>query len=248
MEFLVSIDKFEGPLDLMLSLVKENKLDIFDLDLNVLADQYIKYIRAMQKDKILVASEYLAELADLVEYKSRKLLPRNDAVLEANYEEDQREKLMSRLQEYQRYKDAAKELEKSYIQREKRFGRDMASTALEWSVPKEVDDYSSLNPYSLIKAMEKVLKRQVLAQPYQTSLKVKEISIEERCSQLEGILLGKNEICTYEELLDDCVSLHEAIVTFLALLAMASQGKVHLYQDEFHIYVQKKGNADHGES
>ena len=78
MEFKVTIDQFEGPLDLMLHLIKENKLDLFDLDMNVLASQYIDYIQKMEEIHLEIASEYLEELASLVEYKSRKLLPRND--------------------------------------------------------------------------------------------------------------------------------------------------------------------------
>lgn len=82
MDFLITLDQFEGPLDLMLHLIKENKLDLFDLDMNVLATQYIDYIHAMQNMHLEVASEYLSELASLIAYKSKKLLPRETVEVE----------------------------------------------------------------------------------------------------------------------------------------------------------------------
>ena len=104
MKFHVSIEQFDGPLDLMLHLVKENKLDLFDLDMDVLASQYIDFIHEMQTLHLEVASEYLEELASLIEYKSRKLLPREKVEVEEEYEEDHREQLVQRLLEYQQYK------------------------------------------------------------------------------------------------------------------------------------------------
>ena len=74
MKFTVTIDQFEGPLDLMLHLIKENKLDLFDLDMNVLTTQYIEFIHQMKNLHLEIASEYLSELASLIEYKSKKLL------------------------------------------------------------------------------------------------------------------------------------------------------------------------------
>ena len=108
MEFQISIDQFEGPLDLMLHLIKTNKLDLFDLDLHILANQYIAYIQQMRELKLEIASEYLSELASLIEYKSKKLLPREEVEVKEEYEEDQREKLVSRLLEYQKYKEASR--------------------------------------------------------------------------------------------------------------------------------------------
>ena len=73
MAFTITIDQFEGPLDLMLHLIKDNKLDLFDLDMNILTDQYLHYINAMESMRLEIASEYLTELAGLLEYKSKKL-------------------------------------------------------------------------------------------------------------------------------------------------------------------------------
>ena len=104
MAFTVTIEQFEGPLDLMLHLVKDNKLDLFDLDMDVLTDQYLTYLNAMESMHLEVASEYLSELAGLLEYKSKKLLPREKVEVEEDYEED-KQKLALRLLEYQRFKE-----------------------------------------------------------------------------------------------------------------------------------------------
>ena len=88
MSFQVNTQQFEGPLDLMLHLIKEHELDLFDLDISVLADQYLSYLNQMEHLHLEVESEYLVELATLIEYKSRKLLPKDDSKLEAEYEED----------------------------------------------------------------------------------------------------------------------------------------------------------------
>ena len=95
MAFSITIEQFEGPLDLMLHLIKDNKLDLFDLDMDVLTDQYLSYLNSMEELHLEVASEYLSELAGLLEYKSKKLLPREKVEIEEEYEEDQRERLIT---------------------------------------------------------------------------------------------------------------------------------------------------------
>ena len=123
MKFTVTIDQFEGPLDLMLHLIKENKLDLFDLDMNVLTTQYIEFIHQMKDLHLEIASEYLSELASLIEYKSKKLLPREEVQVEEEYEEDQRTKLVARLVEYQKYKEISEKLRIDYENRQKHFTR-----------------------------------------------------------------------------------------------------------------------------
>ena len=103
MSFLANIEQFEGPLDLMLHLIKEQELDIFDLDLDILTKQYLLYIEEMENLELEVESEYLVELATLVEYKSKKLLPKDESKIEDEYEEDPKERLFRRLLEYQKY-------------------------------------------------------------------------------------------------------------------------------------------------
>ena len=142
MDFLITLDQFEGPLDLMLHLIKENKLDLFDLD-----------IHAMQNMHLEVASEYLSELASLIAYKSKKLLPRETVEVEEEYEEDQRDQLVARLLEYQRYKEVSLALKEDYEQRQLHFSRPVSSLVEEWKVPVESDTLEAQSPYDLMKAM-----------------------------------------------------------------------------------------------
>lgn len=122
MAFQITIEQFEGPLDLMLHLIKENKLDLFDLDMNVLTTQYLAYLDAMESLHLEIASEYLSELAGLIEYKSKKLLPREKVEISEEYEEDQREKLVQRLLEYQRFKEVSALLSRQYEDRQMLMG------------------------------------------------------------------------------------------------------------------------------
>ena len=94
MDFKVTIDQFEGPLDLMLHLIKENKLDLFDLDIDVLTGQYLIYLDSMDQLHLEIASEYLVELATLIEYKSKRLLPKDESVLDEDLEEDPKDRLV----------------------------------------------------------------------------------------------------------------------------------------------------------
>lgn len=224
MEFTVLLEQFEGPLDLMLHLISKNKLDLFDLDLDVLASQYCAFI-SQYKDQLELASEYMVEFSSLLEYKSRKLLPKKEAELEENYEEDQRDKLVNRLLEYQKYKEAAASLKEWADFRSERIARDPSSLIEEWSVPRNDDILPEMSFYEISKAMKRVLKRYALLQPYETSVSVRELSVETRMEQIEKRLPFLKQPCSFESLCADTSTLHEVIVTFLALLEMIHTGK-----------------------
>jgi len=134
MGFIVNIDKFEGPLDLMLHLIKENNMDIFDFDISVLCDQYIDYIFKMQTLHLEVESEYLIELATLVEYKSRKLLPKNDIEIDDEYQDDPQDRLVKRLLEYQKYRDVTNVLNDYYEERNLQYSKPLSIESDNWIV------------------------------------------------------------------------------------------------------------------
>ncbi len=227
MEFQISIDQFEGPLDLMLHLIKTNKLDLMDLDMNTLATQYIAYIAQMKQLQLEIASEYLSELASLIEEE---------------YEEDQREKLVSRLIEYQKYKDVSGQLKARYEDRQRHFARPASSLIDAWAKPKEDGVLRNQSVYELSKAFERVLHRLALLEPYETKVSIKEISVEERVEQIEAQMrrFDSSRVFSFQELCQDCVSLHMVIVTFLGILDMIHDRKLtfHLGEDDT-IYVQK---------
>lgn len=240
MKFTVTIDQFEGPLDLMLHLIKENKLNLFDLDMNVLTTQYIEFIHQMKDLHLEIASEYLSELASLVEYKSKKLLPREEVQVEEEYEEDQRTKLVARLVEYQKYKEISEKLRIDYENRQKHFTRPVSPLVEQWSIPIESDTLENQSPYELLKAMNRVLQRMILLKPYETKVTIKELSVEERLEQIKERLKDSNDMILFETLCDDCSSLHMVIVTFLSILDLIHQKWLDFTIDsEDHIYVKR---------
>lgn len=240
MKFTVTIDQFEGPLDLMLHLIKENKLDLFDLDINVLTTQYIEFIHQMKDLHLEIASEYLSELASLIEYKSKKLLPREEVQVEEEYEEDQRTKLVARLVEYQKYKEISEKLRIDYENRQKHFTRPVSPLVEQWSIPIESDTLENQSPYELLKAMNRVLQRMILLKPYETKVTIKELSVEERLEQIKERLKDSNDMILFETLCDDCSSLHMVIVTFLSILDLIHQKWLDFTIDsEDHIYVKR---------
>lgn len=243
MEFKVTIDQFEGPLDLMLHLIKENKLDLFDLDMNVLASQYIDYIQKMEEIHLEIASEYLEELASLVEYKSRKLLPRNDVEVTQDYEEDQRDKLVNRLLEYQRYKEASEFLKEEFDKRQKLYTRPQASIVSSWQSQPVLDSLEKQSPYDLLKAMNRVVSRMAILKPYQTKVTIKELSVEQRVEQVKQILEKQTDKISFEQLCLDCSNLHMVIVTFLSLLDLIHQRIIAFTVDEKETIWVYKGDA-----
>ena len=106
MEYEVKIDAFEGPLDLLLHLIKESKVDIWDIKIVDITDQYLNYIKSMERLNLNIASEYLVMASELMEMKSKLLLPRTE--VEDVEEEDPREQLIQKLIDYQKYKDMTK--------------------------------------------------------------------------------------------------------------------------------------------
>ena len=140
MDMTIKLQVFEGPLDLMLHLIKEKQLDLENLDMNVLTDQYIAYLNSMTRMHLEIAGEYLSELAQLIEYKSKKMLGIKEEI-EAE-EPDTKEKLIQRLLEYQKYKEVSEQLNEYYESRSLLIGKPMSKEADAWM---ESDDEQAVN-------------------------------------------------------------------------------------------------------
>lgn len=232
MSFEVNISTFEGPLDLMLHLINQNKLDLFDLDVEELAKQYSSYVLNMPKVHLESVSEYMIELASLLEYKSKKLLPRQETVLEEEYEDDQRERLVQRLVEYQKYKEAASLLEKAMEKRGMHFSRPESSLIGTWKKPIESSEGFSMPASKLVQAMNKVLRRQALLNPWNTKVEVKEVSVEDVMEDLSLRFSKMESSILFETLVQPLQTLHEVIVTFLAILELIHRDEIHWNIDE----------------
>ena len=241
MAFLANIQTFEGPLDLMLHLIKEQQLDIFDLDMNILTEQYMQYLDQMEELHLEIESEYLVELATLIEYKSKKLLPKDNSVLESEYEEDPKEALVRRLLEYQKYKEVSKTLYEAFVERQDQLSKPITS-AENFRNDDVVELYDG-NPNELLKAMNKVLRRIQLSKPINTKITQKEISIDDRILQIKARLIDLDETFSFDDLTDDCSNLHEYIVTFLSVLDLAKNHILYFTVDSDDTIWFKRGEA-----
>jgi segregation and condensation protein A len=225
-DYPVRLGNFEGPLDLLLHLIRKHELDIYDIPIAVITQQYLEYLDLLAELNLDLAGEFLVMAATLIHIKSRTLLPRPDPKQE-DPEEDPREALMRRLVEHQRFKAAAELLHEKEIQRSAQWGRpDERVTEVVGEAPeREID----VDLFSLMTAFRQVLERarrrpRVLLPPEQ-------ISIEDRIEQLDA-RLSTQEACGFEELFADVETRAGMIVTFLALLEMIRLKRVRVFQAE----------------
>ncbi|MBR5340339.1 MAG: segregation/condensation protein A [Erysipelotrichaceae bacterium] len=243
MGFEVETLKFEGPLDLMLHLIHEQQLDIFDLDMEVLTDQYINYLHAMEELKIEVESEYLVELATLIEYKSKKLLPRKEDEIDDDFE-DPKDKLVRRLLEYQKYKEVSRALYDSFVERQDQLSKPVSFDEVV-KLNNDEDQHIEGDPYDLMKAMNKVLRRLQLSRPLDIKFTQKELSPEDRILQIKARLKDLPETFSFETLIEDCDNLHEYVITFIAILDMAKDHYlVFTIDDNENIWFRRGSNND----
>lgn len=221
----ITIDNFKGPLDLLLHLIKEAKMDIMDIKLDIIIDEYLKYIKEMQRMNLDVASSYLVMASELVEIKSRKLLPRDEEE-ETEEETNPEEELINRLIEYQKYKDQIDNFKRL---EEERLG-------FYTKTPENLDQYKGnikvdydLELDDLVKAMEKFLEREILDTPLSTKITKKEISVEDRIKDIKEKFKREKRIDFYS--LFDNKNKENVIVTFLAVLELAKLGEIRIMQD-----------------
>ncbi len=243
MSFVVTIDQFDGPLDLMIHLIKEKDLDIFDLDIAELADQYIAYIHQMQQMHLDVASEYLVELAMLIEYKSKKLLPVQENDLIDDYEE-QKKDLVERLIEYQKYKEITAQFDQMYRERAQMHDKVQSEIASDW-ISGETS-YKDTSPYELIKAMKRVLNRYAMANPYEVSVTTQRTTAEEREKQLVKRYRSydRKQSFTLSEMMEDCRDVYDVVVTFLAVLNMVNNSYLVFAINKDEVYFKKGVNYE----
>lgn len=230
MSYEVVIDDFQGPLDLLLHLIKEKEMDLETLEVSVITDQYLAYIDQMDADQLETMSEYLVMAAQLIEMKSKMLLPNEKVELEDDYQEDPREQLIRRLIEYKKYKDILDDVRECYEYRQ----------TLHTKAPALMDDYvvdtSELIPdhlevYDLIKAMQKMFQRKVLHAPLESRIARVEISIEERSDQIRQYFkLHKNQRIRFEELFEEPTRIF-FVVTFLSILVLVNTNELIIEQD-----------------
>lgn len=225
MEYTVTIDKFEGPLDLLLHLIKQADIDICDISILEITKQYMEYIDKMEEMNLNIASEYLIMAAELLEMKSNMLLPR-PKLEDDEYEEDPREKLIKRLLEYEQYKQVTNDFKELELSRKEVYTKE-PSDLKEFKV--EVDETGSGSVDDLLLAFQKFLERKELDKPLNTKITNKEYSVGVRSNEIRTILKNKKKLY-FDELFEEFNKTY-LVVTFLSILNLARKQELRIEQE-----------------
>ena len=218
MHYVTKINEFEGPLDLLLHLIKKSNIDIYDISLSDITDQYLEYIHQMEELNLDIASEYLVMATELLEYKSRSLLPKKI--------EDDKEELIKRLVDYKKYKEITSEFKKLEDIRSEIYTK----------TPSNINEYdekvinnSELSVNDLISAFKKFIDRKEYEKPLNTKITTKELSVSDRIIKIKEILKTKNEVNFID--LFDKLTKDYVVVTFLSILEMSKNKEIEIKQD-----------------
>lgn len=217
----VFLETFEGPLDLLLYLIRKQNLDILDIPIAQITRQYIAYIELMQVAKLELAAEYLVMAAVLAEIKSRMLLPRPE---EEENEEDPRAELVRRLQEYERYRKVAEELDQR-----PRVGREIHLAVVAFTGKRAARPQPKVTLTELLDAFRRVLER---AELYRHHHVLRErLSVRERMTQILA-RIDSEKFVRFEELFNLAEGRFGVVVTFIAVLELLKEALLELVQQE----------------
>lgn len=240
MQYNFTINDFEGPLDLLLHLIKESKMDIYEVNISEIIEEYITFIHSLEEKNINVASEYLVMSAELIHLKSRKLINKEE---EQNEEDEfgitSEEDLRNKILEYEKYKKVTKDFKELEEKRSEVF------TKLPESLKEYVED-TSLAPgqvtiEDLMNAILLFQERQKLEKPLNTKVTKRELTVEERTKDIRNILVKKKKVNFLD--LFEIATKEYIIVTFLSVLEMSKNNEIVLTQDNNFspIIVEKRG-------
>lgn len=226
MEITLKIDDFEGPLDLLLHLIKENKMDLLNLKIEKIIEEYLEFIEKMEEMNLDIASSYLVMASELIEMKSKLLLPRQEK--EEETEEDPKEKLINRLVEYQKYKELTKDFRQLEKER-KEIHTKLPENLKEYQENGIVITNTNVTLDDLLNAFQKFLERKKQEEPLNTKITKKEISVEERTLSIRNILNKQKKVNFLEFF--DVLTKEYVVVTFLAILEMAKKNEIKITQE-----------------
>ena len=224
-EYPVRLDNFEGPLDLLIHLIKKNQVSVYDIPIVLITQQYLEYLDLMKELDLDMAGEFLVMAATLIHVKARMLVPRIEADQAEIDEEDPRDVLVRRLLEHQKFKAAAELLHERETVRSAQWTR--SDERLEEISGKPFERELEVDLFSLLQAFQAVLVRS-RARPA-VMLPAEVVPIETRIEQLLE-RLSETEACGFEDLFADAASRADLITTFLALLEMIRLKLIRVFQ------------------
>jgi len=224
--FRIELPNFEGPLDLLLHLIRKHELDILDLPISFITDKYLEYLGLMENMNLDIASEYLVMAATLAHIKSKMLLPRppEDQDDDELDELDPRAELIRRLLEYQKYKTVAADLGVRAIAGRDVFSRGTPPPAADGPAP-----LAQVSVFKLLDALKKIAKR--VNATFSLEVDAERMSIQDRIGDLVELLRERRR-CRFDELFEDVSTSYDLVVTFLALLEMAKMRLASIYQTD----------------
>lgn len=237
MTVLYKLETFEGPLDLLLHLIDKAEINIHDISISEITDQYLAYLDAMQEMELDITSEFLVMAATLLAMKSRLLLPKPPAPEEPLTEEDEaegidpREELIRKLIEYRKYKLAAARLRDMAWARSQVFTREAADlSAYQATAP--ANPVEGLEVYDLVRAFRKVM-RKFAGRNRITAIRRDEISVKDRIGDILHTLKHRSQDgkMLFSQLIGDRMDKQEVVVTFLAVLELMKKGLVSCHQN-----------------
>jgi segregation and condensation protein A len=220
----VQLDIFEGPLDLLLHLIKKNEVSITDIPIATITEQYLATLELMQTLNLDVAGEFLVMAATLVHIKSRMLLPADEEEADEEDGEDPRSELVRRLLEYQRYKDAAAELEQREV-----LTRDVFVRAAPPTEEAGLREFREISVFELLGALKRVIDR--LPQDIVHEVTLEKITVRQKMTMLLDHLRNHGKLF-FDSLFTEVKSRLEIIVTFLAMLELVKVRAIRVFQDE----------------
>jgi len=222
LDYTFRLEGFEGPLDLLLHLIQKNELDIFNIPIALITEQYLEYLQLMKVLNLDVAGEYLLMASTLLHIKSKMLLPKSSEREEE--EEDPREELIRRLLEYQKYKQAGGELEKRPMLDRDVFIRLMPAEPEE--VPEE--ERIEVNLLELLEAFRQVLERVKTETVHEVILE--HLSVEDKIQEILTLLERENRSLTFHRLFPEQASRRVVIITLLAILELVKMKRIRIFQ------------------
>lgn len=237
----IKLDIFEGPLDLLLHLIRQHEIDIYDIPIALITRQYLEYIELMKTLNLEIAGEFLVMAATLTQIKSRMLLPVPETADGEAEGMDPRQELVNRLIEYKKFKEASEILEESGEYWGRVYRRETAESLPEAVIEPEPLLFN-LGIYDLIAAFQEVLKRQ--PEERLREIILERFTVREKLDYILG-LLDEADSIVFESLFDSDRCREEVIVTFLAVLELVKQKVIRVYQiQEFgSIYLKRNREA-----
>lgn len=252
MAYEVKLNMFEGPLDLLLHLIEKAEVDVNDIPVSLITEQYMNYIYVMQELQLDLASEFLVMAASLLEIKSQMLLPRRETIeyqpsLELSEEEDDpRQELARRLLEYKRFKTIAQQLRSFETDQSKVFTRPPEDLSKYMPVEEE-NPVADVTLYDLLEALSHAFKKAVKDQTPVARMQRDEISVKERIREIKN-LLTTHERIHFTQLFGEQVTKVEIVTSFMAILEMMRKHQIVCYQSDLFgdIILSNKGGGEHG--